>query len=244
MQLLPVQTRILTPPQDDLLGVLEKVLVEVKENDVVLISSKVVAIHEGACVSGSTADKASLIQKAASCIIPRTYWPTPLTVAHHTFLGGAGIDESNGDGYFILLPEHPFASAKAIRQFLCTTFGLQNLGVVITDSHSQPFRYGATGVAIGWWGIEPVIDHRGQADLFGRSMKIERSNVVDGLAAGATVEMGEVNECTPIVIARDVPRLTYTDAHTNTRDQLFIPYADDTFRVLYEPWLSQFDDRN
>ncbi len=239
MQFIPVKTRLLKPPQDDLLSAFRESLPAIQNGDVVLISSKVVAIHEGRAVLISEGDKTELIKQEADLIIERPYWPAPLTVAHHTFLGAAGIDESNGDGYYILLPEDIFASAKRLRDWLKSEYKINELGVIITDSHSSPFRYGATGIALGWCGIEPIEDCRGRADLFGRKILYERSNIVDGLAAGATVLMGEVDERIPIVIAREVPRLVFTEA--NTKDQLLVPFKDDTFRVLYEHYLKPKD---
>jgi len=106
---------------------------------------------------------------------------------------------------------------------------------VITDSHSQPLRRGAIGISVGFWGFEPVVDHIGKKDLFGREIKIEQSNLVDGLAAGATVVMGEVAECQPVVIARGVPELTFTKE--NKKSVVYVPFEDDTFRVLYEKYL-------
>jgi len=237
MQFIPITTRILTPPQDNLLEVLKESLIDVCNGDVICISSKVVAIHEGRCIEKGTIKKSELVYQEADIIIPRSYWPSPLTAAHHTFLSTAGIDESNGDGHYVLLPQYPFISAQSLHTFLCKAFAIKQLGVIITDSRSQPFRYGATGVALAWWGIEPLDDHRGRQDLFGRNIEVERSNVVDGLAAGATVVAGEVDECIPVVIARGVPRLVFTAPDQNTRDQLFSPCEDDTFRVLYERWL-------
>ena len=207
-----------------------------KERDIILISSKVVAIHEGATVSIQPGmDKTALIAANADLIVQRPYWPTPLTVAHHAFLGAAGIDESNGNGHYILLPKDLFVSAERLRTWLCQAYGTNELGVVITDSRSTPFRFGATGVVLAWAGLEPIEDCRGRKDLFGREIKYERSNIVDGLAAGANVLMGEVDECTPIVIARGVPRIVYTEEPT--KDQLFVPFREDTFRVLYERFL-------
>ncbi len=237
MQLIPVKTRILTPPKDDLYQVLEKFLPAIQEGDVLLISSKVVAVHQGRSVAVTDANKTKLVEESADFIIYREYSGVPLTVTNHAFLGAAGIDESNGDGHYILLPENMFVFAKEMHTYLCQKYSLTKLGVVITDSHSGPFRYGATGVALAWWGINPMEDHRGRADLFGRKIQYERSNLVDGLAAGAVVVSGEVNECIPVVIARDVPRLTFTDE--NTKDQLLVPYQEDLFRVLFEKYLSK-----
>ncbi len=235
MQLVPVKTRILTPPQADLYVVLDESLPPLQEGDVVVVSSKVVAIHEGRCLPIKSTDKETVVATETDFFISREYYRVPLTVTRHTFLGSAGVDESNGAGYYVLLPEDSFASARSIHSHLTKKFGIQNLGIIVTDSHSGPFRYGATGVALGWWGIEPMEDHRGRTDLFGRVIQYERSNLVDGLAAGATVVMGEVDEGVPVVIARDVPRLVFTDK--DTQDMLFVPYREDLFRVLYEKFL-------
>ena len=227
------------PPQDDLLAVLTDSLPVLKEKDVVLISSKVVAIHEGRTILPTEVDKKALVTEAADLIIPRSYGTKPLIVAHNTFLSAAGIDESNGNGYYILLPEDVFASAKRLHQWLREKFNLVEVGVVIVDSHSGPFRFGATGISLGWWGIEPLEDCRGREDLFGRVMKHERSNIVDGLAAGATVLMGEVDECTPVVIAREITRLKFIDGDTS--NHLLASFEEDTFRVLYERFLDKKD---
>lgn len=235
MQFIPIKTRILKPPKDDLLAVIKDSVTDIQNDDVILISSKVVAIHEGRCVASDEADKEALVVSEADFIIQTDYRTHPLTVTRHTFLGASGIDESNGNGYLILLPEDCFTSAQSLHEFFCTTYGVTNLGIIVTDSRSLPFRYGASGVALSWWGIEPLEDHIGKPDLFGREFKYERSNLVDGLAATATVVAGETNECIPLVIARNVPRLTFTT--TDTRSHLLAPYSDDTFRVLYEKWL-------
>lgn len=234
MQIIPIKTRVLTPPQDDLLAVLDEYLTDVQEGDIIAISSKVVALHEGRCVPHTDANKEELVAAEADFIIPRPYWNTPLTVTKHAFLGAAGIDESNGDGYLVLLPEEAFASAKRYHEYLKSKFSLTNLGIIVTDSHSTPFRYGATGVALGWYGFSPIEDHRGRPDLFGREIQYERSNLVDGLAAAATVVAGEVDECVPVVVLRDVPRVVYLEG--DTKDSLLVQYAEDTFRVLYEKW--------
>jgi len=220
---------------DNLLSVVDEFLTDAKDGDVVLISSKVVAIHEGRCIPKEHNDKKDLALKQAEITIPRDYWGSPVTIVHHAFLGLSGIDESNGDGYLVLLPEDPFRSAQILHDYIVRKFHLNNIGVIITDSQSLPFRYGVTGVAIGWWGIGPLLDHRGRLDLFGRAIVRERSNLVDGLAAGANVVGGEVNEMTPIVIARNVPGLTFTSG--NTKEEIFSAYEDDKFRVLYERFL-------
>lgn len=236
MQLLPVHTKKFHPPKDDLYAELKEHLDQFQSGDVVLISSKVVAISEGRCLPQEGTDKSAIVAEEADLIIDRPYWPSPITVAHHAFIGAAGVDESNGNGSLILLPEYPFMSAERICTFLRTHLCIEDIAVVITDSRSLPFRYGATGVAIGWWGMKPLLSHIGEEDLFGRPLQYERSNIVDGLAAAANVVMGEVAEQTPIVIARAVPKISF--CASDTAADIMCPFHDDTFRVLYERFLS------
>ena len=231
MEFIPIKTRIFTPPQDDLYAVLDEYLVDVRDDDIVLISSKVVAIGEGRCVKIGEAHKANLVKEEADYLLPTDYRTTPLTIKNHLFIGAAGIDESNSDGHYVLLPEDSFASAHAVHEYLQTRFKLKNVGVIITDSRSLPLRYGAIGAALAWWGMAPLEDHIGNCDLFGRAFKYERSNIVDGIAAGANLVSGETDECQPVVIARGVPGIVFKDG--DTRNELFSPLEDDTFRVLY-----------
>jgi dihydrofolate synthase / folylpolyglutamate synthase len=235
MQFIPIKTRILQPPKDDLWAVLDESLNDVREQDVILISSKVVAIGEGRCVVEADFDKKTHVHQSAEVVIPRPYWGTELTITNHVFVSSAGVDRSNSNGYYTLLPADPFASAEKIHRYLINRFKLREVGVIITDSRSEPCRYGAIGVGIGFWGIVPLENHIGKEDLFGRRIRIERSNVIDGLSAGANVMMGEVAEQTPVVIAREVVGLEFKDG--NLRDELFCPFKDDTFRVLYERFI-------
>jgi F420-0:gamma-glutamyl ligase len=239
MQLHPIRTKILQPPQDDLYKELDVVLPELQNGDVLVVSSKVIAIHEGRCLLKTTTDKQQIVEQEADVLIARPYWPAPLTITRGAFIGAAGVDESNSGEYYTLLPQDSFASAQDLYNHLIQKYNLSELGVVVTDSRSLPLRYGATSVAIGWWGIKPLEDHIGEQDLFGRPMQYERSNIVDGIAAAAGLVMGEVAQCTPLVLVRNVPELQFTDSHT--KDELFSPFDDDTFRVLYERFISPND---
>ena len=235
MQYIPIKTRIMQPPRDDLFSVLDESLSEVLEGDIIIVSSKVVSISEGNCIPLGSVEKSELVRQEAELLIPRSYWPSPLTVKHNAFIGTAGIDESNANGHYILLPKDPFKSALDISAYLKKRFNLETVGVVITDSHSAPLRRGALGISIGYVGFAPTINYVGREDLFGREMKIEVGNVVDALAAGAGVVMGETDECQPVVIVRGVPNLTFINA--DTRDELYVKPDQDTFRVLYDSFL-------
>jgi coenzyme F420-0:L-glutamate ligase len=235
MEILPIKTKKFRPPQDDILAELTKKLTDLREGDIVAISSKIVAIHEGNCVPEAGVDKAFLVEQEAEFSIPRDYWPSPLTVKHHAFIGTAGVDASNADGHYVLLPKDPFASAFVLQEFLRTQSGCKHIGVVITDSHSTPMRRGAIGVSIGYAGFAPTKNLVGTEDIFGREFKIEVANIADSIAAAANVVMGEGNECQPVAIIRGLKNVEFTDELDT--DYFMVPYREDTFRVLYERFL-------
>ncbi len=232
MQLIPIKTKILTPPKDDLFAVLDQSLTDIKEGDVILITSKIVAIHEGRCVHMDHGVKEDLVEREAEYLYQGNGSTKPLTIIHHALISAAGIDESNGLGYYILLPKDPTTSAQMIHTYLCDRFQVHNIGVIITDSHSVPFRYGATSISIGFWGFQPVESHVGRSDLFGRVMKYSSTNIVDSLAAASALVCGECDESQPIVIARGVSNLVCRDA--DMQEALYVPYELDIYKNLFK----------
>lgn len=241
MQFLPIKTRPLIPPHDDIYPVLDEYLPSLQEGDIVMITSKIVAIHQGRCVAMSEVpDKDELIKREADYYLDRIECPgghVVLTIKDRTLAASAGIDESNANGYYVLWPNNPTAFARAVWEYLRAQYNLENLGVLIVDSRSMPLRFGAVGVAIGGFGFAPLRDYRGTTDIFGRELKMSRTNIVDSLAAASAVVMGEGNETMPITIARAVPGLTYTTA--DRFDDLFMPPADD----IYYPLLKRFYEK-
>ena len=110
----------------------------------------------------------------------------------------AGIDRSNvPGGDLLLLPKRPSESAERIRE------GLPADRVVVTDTCGRPFRHGQRGVAIGWAGLAPGRDWRGETDREGRELSVAVENVVDELAAAANLLTGEGDGGTPVVVVRD-----------------------------------------
>ncbi len=241
MEYIPIKTRVVLPPRDDLFAVMDESLNDFASGDILVVTSKVVSIHYGRCIPiKSSPDKSELIrQEAHSAPVRHTVagHEFSLTITHNTLLPSAGIDESNSNGYYTLLPEDPFAAAREIFSYLRERFSVQNGGVIISDSHSLPLRYGVVGVALGWWGLSPLRDYTGTNDLFGRRLHFARSNIVDAVSAGAVLAMGEGAEMQPLCIVRGVEGVTFTD--TDTRAELYIPPHDD----LYAPLLRVFGNR-
>lgn len=236
MLITPVKTKVLQPPQDDLLEAIEDSNLALKDKDVVVVSSKVVAIHEGRCVKAGEVDKEVLVKQEADVYVKRADARWRICLKHGTFLAGAGIDESNADEYLILLPEKPHVSARVLRDFLMEKYSVKRLGVIVADSHSMPLRYGTLGVSLGWWGFEPVAYFTGENDLFGRPAQFTRINVADSLAVAGVFVMGEMAEQTPLCVVRDAPHAKFTDKDTS--GDLLIPPREDIYwpllKNLYE----------
>jgi F420-0:gamma-glutamyl ligase len=231
MEFIAIKTRVLYPPHDNLFEVIDTAVTDIRDEDVVVITSKVVAIHEGRCVPIEGTDKKKLIAEEAEYLYTLAWRDTPLAITNDAIIGQAGIDESNGNGYYILLPKDSYASARAIRTYLMARHKLLRLGVVITDSHSLPFRYGAMSVSVGCWGFSPVESHIGRADIFGRVIQYSKTNLPDAIAAATTLVSGECDEVQPIQIARGIPNLVWTD--DDPRPSFIIPRSEDIYRDLY-----------
>lgn len=241
MEIIPIKTRIMQPPKDDLYNLLDEYLPEVREQDVLIVTSKVMAIHEGRCVcKKGTKNKHDLAKQEADGIMEyeNMYGKEFLiTLIQNAFLSSAGIDESNGDGYYVLLPKDPWKLCKEIWEHIREKHGVKEVAVIAVDSHSLPLRYGALGISIGYFGLNPLKHYVGKEDLFGRPFKVERTNVIDAIAAVSTLVMGEGSESQPLAIVRDVPGIKFVDC--DTRNELLIPAKED----IYSPFIELFNTR-
>lgn len=236
MQFLPIKTRPFLPPKDDLYNVMDKSLPRLREGDILVITSKVLAIHQGRCVpivKDTPEEKNALIMKEAEWFIPPkkrrgAHWH--LTIKDKTLIADAGIDKSNGLGYYILWPHHTQKLLKEIRTHLKKKFKLKKLGIISVDSHLVPLRTGTVSISTGFAGFEPWHDYRGKPDIFGRKLQYTRRNVVDSLAAVSGLLMGEGREKTPMLIIRKPEFVRFTGK--NTYRKLSYPLKQDIFYPL------------
>jgi F420-0:gamma-glutamyl ligase len=218
MRFIKVKTRTVRPPREDIYKVLERSLPELQDGDILFVTSKILAIHQGRCVKASAISKADLIKAEADCYVPVVHVPYHelfLTIRDSTLLLSAGIDESNGNGYYILLPENPSQAAKEICVTLKKKYRIKKLAVIITDSHSVPLRYGVLGISLGFYGLEPLLDYRRTRDVFGQKLKYTQANIVDSLSSLAVLLMGEAGERTPLLIARGLDSVRFTIRETH-----------------------------
>ena len=123
---------------------------------------------------------------------------------HHGFIcANAGIDQSNvgSKDSVSLLPLDSDIEAKKIRNSLQKLTG-KKVAVIISDSFGRSFRIGSVGVALGVSGLNPILDKRGDKDLFGKELQSTIIGQIDNLASSAQLIMGEADEGLPVVIIR------------------------------------------
>ncbi len=204
---------------DNFLKILDKGIASLSDKSVVCITSKIVSICEKRVVKIGTKDKDTLIKEEADLYLPvKNKYNFHLSIKNNVIIPSAGIDESNGNGYYILWPRNPQLSANRIRKYLSNKFKLKNLGVIIVDSKTTPLRWGVTGVAVAYSGFNPLNNYIGTKDIFGRVFKVEKVNIADALAASSVVVMGEGNEQTPIAIIEDIPFVKFEKRNPSDKE--------------------------
>jgi len=79
--------------------------------------------------------------------------------------------------------------------------GLGQCGaVIVTDTFGRPWREGLVDVAIGVAGLDPLDDHRGRTDRYGRKLAGTIIAVADQLAAAAGLLMPKATGCPAVLI--------------------------------------------
>jgi coenzyme F420-0:L-glutamate ligase/coenzyme F420-1:gamma-L-glutamate ligase len=191
---------------------------DLRSGDVVVISSKFVAISEGRVVElGSVVPSNYAVELSARHNIPPQLCELIVRESDE-ILGGvvgfilaskegmlspnAGIDRSNIEpGRAVLYPRNPLESAAAVVESMEFRRGIR-IAVVICDSRLMPTRKGTTGVALASSGLEAVVDLRGKEDLFGNILRVTSQAIADDLCSAAQLVMGESDEAAPFVVIR------------------------------------------
>jgi F420-0:gamma-glutamyl ligase len=243
MKIKTIKTRKLHPPKDDLYEILDQAIKKINPKTIIVITSKIVAIAEGRCIKMDVVtDKDQLIAQESELYLPRdaARW-TMHTITNNLLSPAAGIDESNSEGYYILLPQDPQKSAQKIWKYLSKKHAITDFGLVLTDSRSVPLRRGIIGVSLAHFGFTALRDYRGTTDLFGRELKVSQSNIPDSLAAAAVLEMGEGSEQTPIAVISDVPYIQFTTKKIKSSkpySSFEVPMEEDIFSpfLISAPW--------
>jgi len=212
---------------EDLISFILTYVKKLPEKSILVITSKIVALSEGRTVSVKNKKEKNKIIKQESTFAIKTKlaW---LTIKDDMIMATAGIDESNADGKLILLPGDSFTLADSLRKKLIKKFKVKKLGIIITDSRTFPLRAGIVGVALGYAGFHGLRDYRGTKDIFGRVLKMSRTDVADSLATSAVLCMGESKEQTPIAVINNAPvefveKINKKELIINLKDDLYLP---------------------
>lgn len=215
-------------PQHDLATLIREALraagLELRDGDVLVVSSKIVSKAQGLRVHASpgqhgnvddapTTDELVLSQSARVVAERRT--PTDMTRIVASFSGpvmaAAGVDSSNvgPHGGSLLLPADPDLAARMLYAGLLSAFAphpLPRIGVVISDTAGRPWRDGQVDFALGACAVTVLDDLRGadHTDVDGRPLKVTARAVADEIAAAADLVKGKTQHV-PAALVRGLP---------------------------------------
>lgn len=222
---------------EDLFSFLKKNLQVLKEESVVVITSKIISYAQNRFVevkTGSKEEKHDLVRQETDFYLDPSLskYNMMLTIKDALLAVNAGIDESNSAGKYVLWPENLQRTTNQIWQFLREEFKVKKLGVVITDSKTMPLKWGITGTAVAACGFKQLIDKRGELDIFGRELKMTQIQAAEAIAIAAVFEMGEGNEQRPLAVVTELQqKITWQDQPPTAQElkDLVIEPADDVY---------------
>ena len=171
-----------------------------EDGDVLVVAQKAVSKAEGRVEE--TDDVLEVILRETR-VVRRRRGDLVIAETEHGFVcASAGVDRSNApdEGWVVLLPRDPDASAGRIREALAARFGMAPT-VIVSDSFGRAWRQGTTDVAVGVAGMEPLLDLRGEKDARGRELESTVIAVADELAGAAELVMGKADGI-PAVLVR------------------------------------------
>ena len=217
-------------PGDDLAGLLIAACRDLRDGDVLVVASKVVAKAEGKLEAVDAADPLShkpLVEREAVRVLRRR-GDLLITETKHGFVcANSGIDRSNvEDGTVVLLPDDPDRSARRLRDAIRGRAGVE-VAVIVSDTFGRTWRRGLTDVALGCAGIGAVLDLRGSTDTYGHELQVTVVAVVDEIAGAAELVMGKATGICAAVV-RGVDPAWLRDG--NVHDEIVRLPHEDLFR--------------
>ncbi|MGW0161775.1 coenzyme F420-0:L-glutamate ligase [Mycobacterium sp. NPDC003323] len=194
-------------PGDDVAAAIAAAAGWLRDDDVVVITSKVLSKAEGRIVTAPTdpeqrdALRRRLIDDEAVRVLARKGKTLITENAIGLIQAAAGVDGSNVDGAELaLLPVDPDGSAAALRAALAERLGVR-VGVVVTDTMGRAWRTGQTDVAIGAAGLTVLHGYAGAHDGHGNELVVTEIAVADELAAAADLVKGKLTGI-PVAVVR------------------------------------------
>ena len=217
-------------PGDDLAAAIAGAAPWLRDNDIVVVTSKVMSKCEGRIVDAPVdpEERDALRRKLIDAEAVRVLARKGRTLITENAIGlvqaAAGVDGSNVDaGELALLPVDPDASAAALRTGLRERLGV-TVGVVVTDTMGRAWRNGQTDFAIGAAGLTVLHGYAGSQDRHGNELIVTEIAVADEIAAAADLVKGKLTDI-PVAVVRG---LTLSDNGSNART-LLRPGEEDLF---------------
>lgn len=221
---------------DVLIDILDQYVATLDENSILVITSKIISILEHQLIPKEGVDKKKLIIEESDMFLEteKNAYDFYLTIKNGVLIPSAGIDESNSNNQYILYPKNLEVTIFNIWDYLKKRDNLQNLGIIISDSHSTLMRRGLTGIALSWIGFEPMNSYIGKEDIYEQPLKITQVNVIDALATSAVFVMGEGSETMPFAIIENAPKITYVNRKPSDfeKNQVYVSLEDDLYISL------------
>jgi coenzyme F420-0:L-glutamate ligase/coenzyme F420-1:gamma-L-glutamate ligase len=246
MRLYAVKTRIIKigdDPVEVILKSLREQNLQLEDNDILVVTSKIMAYAEGRVVKLSDVKPSDRAQELAQQFSLRPEFAelilreadkiyggvekAVLTLKNGILTANAGIDNKNAPlDYVVLWPSNPQKWARKIREEIKRRTS-KKVAVLIIDSGLVPLRMGTTGLALAVAGFKPVRDCRGEKDIYRKPLVITRHAVADDLASAAHLLIGEVAEKTPVVLIKDA-RVDFDDCVYGSADMM-MPFKECIF---------------
>ncbi len=253
LTIVPLTGLPLIRPGDDLarliVDVTKRLGIGIRDDDVLVVGQKAVSKSEGRLVdvdkiraskravqlarrTGKSGGFVEVVLRDARKVVRADREAFIVRTKHGWTCLNGGVDKSNVQGpvTYALLPEDPDASARRLRSRIKRLTG-QTVGVIICDTHSRPFRRGQVEETIGVAGLNPMVDYRGQRDLFGYQLRFKNVAVADELASAAELVMGQGREAIPAAIIRGVKRVRFQERAKSS--PLIVGGHEDLFRGTF-----------
>ena len=197
-----------------LINSLEDSNVSIEENDIIVLTQKIVSKSESRLRNLEDTSFEELLAEESTKIIRKRGDLVIARTKHGFICANAGIDKSNiEDGHALLLPIDPDRSASKYREQIYTRLQ-KKVAVIISDTFGRPWRVGQVNFAIGSSGIEPLVSYIGSTDTFENELNATEIAIIDEIASSAELVMEKTLNI-PIAILRGV---NYRDSKNNAKD--------------------------
>jgi coenzyme F420-0:L-glutamate ligase/coenzyme F420-1:gamma-L-glutamate ligase len=217
--------------------------VTIENGDVIVIAQKIVSKAEGGVIhlksitpsrmaeeiaktTGKDPRQVEVILQQSAKIVRRKDAHLIVQTKHGFVCANAGVDRSNVEDTdaVTILPVDADKSAHEIRTRI-RELTEADVGVIISDTFGRAWRIGQVNVAIGVDGVPPIVDYRGQKDMFGYVLSVTQMAAADELASAAELVMRK-SDGIPVAVIRGFEHVP----GEGSAKELIRPEEDDLFR--------------